>query len=195
MQKAATTPMTERTCREFTTHVSSRSHAMAGATIAASAALACSLGEACVRINAAKAADSALPSTSRRLRKIRQRLLELADEDGAAITVFAYLRSAGQELRGQDLLCQMPVDMIRLSVEAAELLQIARPYLQQQQDDLEMAIRLLDGAARASFLLLDSNLRIWPEPGLLAKYEPILSELRTLLGRLQPVEQIRPSTP
>ena len=55
--------LTDNSIQQFTDHVASQGHAMAGATIAASAALACSLGEACVRINVpllSSAADAEL---------------------------------------------------------------------------------------------------------------------------------------
>ena len=187
--------ITELNTRQFTEHVSSRHHAMAGATIAASAALACSLGQVCVRISIqhleADAERTAAEQATERLDEIRQALLTLADEDGSAIAAFAALRDAGQKLSGQELLCQLPVDMGNLTVEAATLMQDARPLVHSHQDDLEMAIRLLDGSARASALLLDSNLRIWPDPALLAKYEPVLAGLREKVGKVQPVEKIR----
>ena len=87
------TSVTESNVRQFTEHVSTRQHAMAGATIAASAAIACSLGEVCVRISiqyqdTARGRDTAEKAT-KRLDDIRQTLLTLADEDGAAITAFA----------------------------------------------------------------------------------------------------------
>ena len=189
------TAVTELSVRQLTEHVSTRHHAMAGATIAASAALACSLGEICVRISIEHQDTSAgfkvAERTSGRLDDIRQALLTLADEDGAAIAKFAALRDAGQALDGQELLCQLPVDMGNLAVEAATLMQNTRPLVQHHQDDLEMAIRLLDGAARSATLLLDSNLRIWPEPDLAARFEPILAEMRSQLSVLQPVDRIR----
>jgi len=187
--------ITELNTRQLTEHISSRHHAMAGATIAASAALACSLGEVCVRSSIehqdSDAARLAAEQTTERLDGIRQALLTLADEDGSAIAAFAALREAGQELSGQELLCQLPVDMGNLSVKAATLMQESRPLVQSHQDDLEMAIRLLDGAAHASTLLLDSNLRIWPDPALLEKFEPKLAGLREKVGTLQPVEKLR----
>jgi len=188
--------VTESNIRQLSAHISGQHHAMAGAAIAASAALACSLGQACVQINIPRQEDdvrrATVTQTAARLDVIRQRLLQLADEDGAAIATFAALRSAGRELSGQELLCQLPVDMGHLAIEAAVLLQQARPLLYQQQDDLEMAIRLLDGSARAALLLLDSNLRIWPDPELLAQYEPALANLRTDARNLHPVAHIRP---
>lgn len=169
---------------------------MAGATIAASGALACGLGEACVRISAARletgAEQAKALSAAVRLSEIRGRFEALADEDGAAITAFAALREAGEMLQGQDRLCRMPVEMGSLAAEAANLLQEFRPLVRGVQDDMEMAITLLAGVARAAGLLLDSNLRIWPEPVLLATYEPELSSLRMAVGRVQPAERVRP---
>ena len=55
--------LTENSLRQFTDHIASQGHAMAGATIAASAALACSLGEVCLRLNFAllsSATDAAM---------------------------------------------------------------------------------------------------------------------------------------
>ena len=188
--------LTENSIRQFTDHIASQSHAMAGATIAASAAAACSLGEACLRINVplvASAADSALAERlANQLAGIRSRLLALTDEDGAAITAFATLRAAGKTLEGQDRLCQMPVEMAQLSIEAACLFQEFRPLIDLARDDLEMAIGLFAGTLRAATLLLDSNMRLWPEPDLLAKYEPQLAALRAEAGRVQPVDRIRP---
>lgn len=187
--------LTESNVRQLTEHISTRHHAMAGATIAASAAMACSLGEVCVRISIqhqnTEAERELAEQTTGRLDEIRQALLTLADEDGAAIAAFAALRDAGQELEGQELLCQLPVDMGILAVEAVTLMQDSRSVVQLHQDDLEMAIRLLDGTARAASLLLDSNLRIWPESDLADTFEPILADLREHFDALQPIEQIR----
>jgi formiminotetrahydrofolate cyclodeaminase len=187
--------LTERDMRDFAGHIAGQGHAMAGATIAASGALGCSLGEACVGISAAlidEAGDrDRARQTAERLAAIRARLLALADEDGAAITAFAALRDAGRPSEGQSLLCRMPVEMGSLAAEAAGLLQAFRPFVRNVQDDLEMAITLLAGSARAASLLLDSNLRIWPEPELLARFEPELAALREQLEGLQPVARVR----
>ncbi|MDQ1300857.1 MAG: hypothetical protein QG637_777 [Chloroflexota bacterium] len=188
--------LTESSLRHFTDHVASQGHAMAGATTAAAAAAACSLGEACLRINVplvAAGADRALAERlAGQLAEIRGRLLALTDEDGAAITAFAALRMAGKTLEGQARLCQMPVEMARLAIAAACRLQEFRPLIQMAQDDLEMAITLLAGTLRAATLLLDSNLRLWPDASLLAQFEPELAALRAEAGRVQPVARIRP---
>ncbi|MCP4211008.1 MAG: hypothetical protein GY764_05960 [Halieaceae bacterium] len=187
--------LTKLSTRQFSNHISGQQHAMAGATIAASAALACSLGEACAGINAEKLENEDERREARdlaaRVAITRRRLLELCDQDGEAITAFAALREAGQELKGQEQLCEMPVEIGQLAVAVARQLQAFRPIIQTAEDDLEMAIRLLDGAARASTLLLDSNLRIWPDPVLSARFEPELAGLITQLDHLQPVERVR----
>jgi hypothetical protein len=188
--------LTENSLQQFTNHIISQSHAMAGATIASSAAIACSLGETCIRMNIPPLTSAADQTLAERLageiRDIRGRLLALTDEDGASITAFAALRAAGKALEGQDRLCQMPAEMARLSIEAAGLLQEFRPLIDLARDDLEMAITLLVGTQRAAALLLDSNMRLWPEPDLLAKYEPQLAALRQEAGRVRPVDRIRP---
>lgn len=188
-------PITNLSARESAAHIGSQRHAMAGATIALSAAAACALGEACVgisRLHHDRESDQpAAGRTSDRLAAIRQRLLALADDDGSAITAFVALREAGRELEGQDLLCQLPLEMGRLASEAAALLQDFRPLVRVVQDDLEMALTLLTGAARAASLLLDSNLRLWPDPALLRLHEPALAGLRAQLQDLRPAERIR----
>ena len=188
--------LTEGSLRHFTAHIASARTAMAGATIAASGALACGLGEACVRISAlrleAAGEQVAAQRVAARLSECRGRLEALVDEDGAAITGFETLRDPEAVRQAQDRLCRMPLEMGSLAAEAAALLQEFRPLVRGVQDDLEMAITLLAGAARAASLLLDSNLRLWPEASLLAAYEPALAGLREQTGGLRPVERVRP---
>ncbi len=186
--------LTENSFHHLTAHIASARTAMAGATIAASAALACALGEACVRLNTELLDDAqrrGAGDLAARLAAIRSELEALWDEDGEAITAFAALRAAGETLRGQERLCEMPAAMAQLATEAAIGLQGFRMHIQVAQDDLEMAITLLAGALRAAILLLDSNLRIWPESALLDRFEPVLAGLRAKAQDVQPVERIR----
>ena len=177
--------------RQLAGHISGQNHAMAGATIALSTALAVALGGACVRISASLAALGG-SATADRLNAIQQTLLDLADEDANAIARFAALRDAGNELAGQDYLCELPERMGRLAVEAVQMLQDFRPLVHERvKDDLEMAITLLSGAARAAMLLLDSNLRIWPQPALVDKYDPLVATLEQAIARLTPPSRLR----
>ena len=187
--------LTENSVRQFTEHIAGQGHAMAGATIAASGALACGLGEACVRISSSRLEAAgeqvAAQRIAARLAECRGRLEALVDEDGAAITGFETLRDAEAVRQAQDRLCRMPLEMGSLAAEAAALLQEFRPLVRGVQDDLEIAVTLLTGAARAASLLLDSNLRLWPEAALLAEYEPALAHLREQAASVRPVERIR----
>lgn len=186
--------MIKRKVHEFIDEVSGQNHAMAGAVIALSAAQATALGHACVQISLNKldSGDEAIASQIETLAGMISQLLEWCDRDANAIAEFVALRESGQELAGQQLLCQAPAQVSRLSVEAANILKNARTFVcEQVQDDLEMSISLLVGTARAALLLLDSNLRIWPEAELLAEFEPVLAELESEIENIQPKKRIR----
>lgn len=181
------TVLTEQTLTQFVAEVSQQHHAMAGAVIATSIAQATALGLACVRIS-----DGAATQQAARLEQIQTELLNLCNEDGNAIATFVALREAGQVLAGQQLLCRAPATMAGLAVETAVILQTFRPLANERiKDDLEMSIRLLTGTAQAALLLLDSNLRIWPEADLLAEFEPTIAELLAQIATLSPVARIR----
>jgi formiminotetrahydrofolate cyclodeaminase len=183
--------VTTQSIREFAAHVSQSNHAMAGAVIAASAAEATALGLACVRISLAHQPGSD-STPAEQLAAIQETLLGWGDQDATAIAQFVALHQAGRELAGQQLLCQAPAEICALALEAATLLQDFRPQVSEQvQDDLEMAITLLAGSAQAAMLLLDSNLRLWPEPELLAQFEPIRAGLAGQISQLTPVARIR----
>jgi formiminotetrahydrofolate cyclodeaminase len=188
--------ITEKTVHDFIAEISEQRHAMAGAVIAASAAQAVALGRACMQISLERRGDAldALGVAARiqQVTNIMDSLIEWCDRDAVAIAEFVALREAGDELSGQQLLCHAPAQVGRLSVEAAASLQSFRPLVSEQvQDDLEMSISLLAGTAQAAMLLLDSNLRIWPEEALLGKYEPVRADLEAQIGRLSPVPRIR----
>ena len=48
-------------------------------------------------------------------------------------------------------------------------------------------------AARAAMQLLDSNMRIWPLPELLARYDPEIARLENAISVLTPRARIRPA--
>lgn len=186
--------VTEQSIRQFSATVSSSHHAMAGAVIAASAAQAVSLGYACMQISLAHGAQDVarVAPKIKKMGDIQAGLLDLCDRDATAIAEFVALRDAGESLKGQTLLCRAPADVCQLAVDAARQLESFRGLVSEQvRDDMEMAISLLAGAARAALLLLDSNLRIWPEPALMQKFEPELATLETQIEQLTPVQRIR----
>ena len=188
--------VTEKTITQFASYVSNRHHAMAGAVIAAGAVQPAALGEACLRISRGEltsaqdraTADAAIET----VQDARRRLLALCDDDASAIGKFAGAADVEDEAAARDYLCQLPGEIGASAVTVAETLQDFRPLVcQRVQDDLEMAILLLLGAARGAMLLLDSNLRIWPEPELIQKHEPRRAALEERIERLSPVNRIR----
>lgn len=187
--------LTDHSVHDFGSYVAGQSHAMAGATIAASAALACALGEACARISTARLEDwdgcARAEALADQLASLRANLTSLADLDGEALLAFEAAVAAGRAAEGKDQLCLLPLEIGVSASSAAAALQAFRPLVRSVQDDLEMAITLLSGAARAASLLLDSNLRIWPEPVLRDKYEPELAQLRRALAELDPATSVR----
>jgi len=187
--------ITTQTVFGFVQEVSQQQHAMAGAVIALSAGQAAALGQACMQIGQNEGPNHGLQvaeSPVERLAKIKMELLQWCDRDATAIAEYVALREAGDPLTGQELLCSAPAEVCRIAIEAANILQEFRPLVGEKvRDDLEMAISLLTGAAQAAVLLLDSNLRIWPNQALLTQFEPIQDKLITDIGHLSPVKRIR----
>jgi formiminotetrahydrofolate cyclodeaminase len=197
--KKVSSKITEKTTRQFMAEVSDAHHAMAGAVIAASAAQAAALGEACLQISLDNQVDkldwTSVSARIEQMAHIKATLAEWCDQDAVAISEHVALREVGDQSSGEQLLCESPAEISRLAIEAAMLLQEFRPLVfEQVQDDLEMAISLLTGSGRAAILLLDSNLRIWSDnSALLVEYEPILAELLKQVDRLTPKSRIRTS--
>ncbi len=188
--------LTEKSVRQFIEEVSDQHHAMAGAVIAVSAAHATGLGEACMQISLDHQVDKLdwqdITGRIEQMVHFKNTLIAWCDQDAATIAEYVALRDAGHALQGQRLLCESPAEINRLCIEATRVLQHFRPVvIEQVQDDLEMAISLLTGAARAALLLLDSNLRAWPEPNLLTEFEPILADLEQQINQLSPKQRIR----
>lgn len=188
--------VTDHTIADFVEAVSQQQHAMAGAVIAASAAQAVGLGQACLQISRddLDLRNEDVQTQIERMAAIKEELLGWCDRDADAIAEYVALRDAGETLAGQRLLCGAPADVGRLSIEAARILQDFRPLVSERvQDDMEMSISLLAGTSQAALLLLDSNLRIWEgERPLLAEFEPVLDELIVAIDGLTPARRIRP---
>ena len=185
---------TNLSSEQFVLEVSSQTHAMAGAVIALTAAQAAALGQACIRLSREELAenDQAIEAKIEHLSNNLDELLQWCNRDATAISEYVALREAGEQLTGQRLLCQAPASIGQLTIEAANVLQDFRPgVVERVRDDLEMAISLLAGSALAALLLLDSNLRIWPEKALLNQFEPVLEGLADQIDCLSPLSRIR----
>jgi formiminotetrahydrofolate cyclodeaminase len=186
--------LTEKPIRQFIEQVSDQQYAMAGAVIAISAAQATALGEACMQISLDHQVDKLdwqdVTSRIEQMVHIKNTLVEWCDQDANAMAEYVALREAGSGLESQRILCDSPAEISRLCLEAATMLQDFRPLvIEQVQDDLEMAVNLLIATAQVAMFLLDSNLRSWPEPALMAEFEPIRLELEKQIGQLSPVQR------
>jgi hypothetical protein len=190
--------MNEQTVSETIRAIAEANHCQAGAAIAISGALAAALAQATANVtlmldasDEAKVASQAIQTT---MTELRTRFLAIADEDAKAIGEMVRLREAGQPLQGYQVLCDGPQEMARMGIAAGQAMQAFRPFVcERTRDDLEFALTLMHGAARAAMKLLDSNLRIWPLPELIAKYDPAVRQLSADLALLMPVKRIRNS--
>lgn len=188
--------MTENTVKQFVAQISDHHHALSGAVIAISAAQAAALGEACMQISLDHQVDkvdwSEVTTRIEQMVKIKESLLDWGDQDAEGLTQHLALREAGAESARLDFLCQSPAEISRLAIKAATLLQDFRPLvIDQVKDDLEITINLLASTAQSAMLLLDSNLRVWPEANLIEKYDPIVTDLEQQIDQLTPVRRIR----
>ncbi|MCS6826543.1 MAG: cyclodeaminase/cyclohydrolase family protein [Caldilinea sp.] len=171
-------------------------HCQAGGAIGLSGALAAALAQATANATRSQqpmdVQDAAAKSMQQTMKRIRQEFLRLADADADALLEFVALEERGEPLAGYALLCEGPRAMADLAVEAAQTMQSFRTHVcERSRDDLEFALTLMSGVARAAIQLLDSNLRIWPLPELLATYEPHIDRLQQALEALQPMTRIR----
>jgi hypothetical protein len=191
-----TASLNDQTTREMINGIALASHCQAGATVALSGALAVALGQATANGSLQEGVSGNAATAARNLQtqltEVRERLLALADQDATAIGEFVRLREGGQALQGYQLLCDGPREIAELALHAVRLLQDYRPHVSERtHDDLEFAITLTAAAARGAMQLLDSNLRIWPLPELLAKYGQVVDALDAQIDALAPVRRIR----
>jgi hypothetical protein len=190
------TNATNETIRQFIEKVSDQQHSMAGAVIAASAAQAAALGEACMQISLDNQVDKLdwqdVTARIEQMVHIKNSLIEWCDQDTVAMADYIALQGTGDVSRARHILCDSAAEVSRLSIEAAMLLQAFRPLVfEQVQDDLEMTLNLLTATARSALLLLDSHLLRWSEPSLMDKYNPILPELEMKIDQVTLLKRIK----
>ncbi|HEY3289428.1 MAG TPA: cyclodeaminase/cyclohydrolase family protein [Anaerolineae bacterium] len=188
--------ITSQITSEMLDGIALATHCQAGATVGLSAALAASLGQATANGSLDAGVSGAQAEAAKRLQTqltpIRARLQQLANSDAVAIGEFASLHDQGHAMDAYAALCDGPLEIAELAAQAAEYLQAYRPYVSERtHDDLEFSITLSATASRGAAQLLDSNLRIWPFPELLAKYNDTIDRLFARIDALTPVKRIR----
>ena len=171
-------------------------HCQAGGAIGLSGALAAALAQATANatrsLQPSPEQDAAAYVMQETMMQVRSEFLRLADRDADAILELVAAEERGEPLAGYVLLCDGPQAMADLAIEAAQAMQTFRTHVcERSHDDLEFALTLMAGVARAAMQLLDSNLRIWPQPELLATYDPQIDRLLQQIESLQPMARIR----
>ncbi len=168
--------------RDVLDEIRRHAHASAGFSTALVGATGASLGQAVLGIAGGPTA---------RLAEIVVAVRDLADDDINALGRLVALREQGREEEAWESLLASPLAMGDLACEAAEILQQYRPRIVDHvKDDLEFAVVLLTGAARAGLLVVESNLRQWRAPALHAKFRPEVERLSRRIAALTPVEHI-----
>lgn len=184
------------TVRDAVARIGDHDHCQAGGTIGLSGALAAALAQATANATRSLASTPTQDEAARTLQEtmvhIRTEFLRLADQDANAILEFVALEERGEPLAGYVLLCNGPREMADLALGAVQAMQRFRAHVcERSHDDLEFALTLMVGVARAAMQLLDSNLRIWPLPDLLAEFDPHVIRLLGEIDELKPVVRIR----
>jgi len=178
--------LTQRALGDALDHIAQAAHCQAGAVIALGGAFAAGLAQATANVSLEEGgADEALRAAQHMqhtMAQARARFQSLAQQDAEAIAAFVDLRRRGQALVGYELLCDGPRQMADLAISAAHAMQDYRAHVcERTRDDLEFALVLMSSTARAAMLLLDSNLRIWPLPALIAQYDPHTARLASAI--------------
>ncbi len=187
--------LTEKSMRQIIENISDQHYAMSAVVVAAIAAQAAALGEACLQISLDNQVDRLdwHQTTARieQMLRLKNTFIEWCDRDANLMADYMTLKETGAEISGLRIFCEGPVEISRLCLEAADLLQAFRPLVfTQVQDDLEMALNLFAGTAKTALLLLESRLRQWPLPELQQEFGPIQARLTQQIGQLSPVNQI-----
>ena len=187
---------TEKTLRQFVAEISDQHYALTETVIAASAAQAAALGEACMQISLDNQVDKLdwqdITARIEQMSHIKDTLLEWCNQEIAPVTTPPLSSEAGNILPdNQQVLCDYSAEIGRFSVEAALLLQDFRPFVfNPLRDDLEMTINLLTGVAQAALLLLDSKLQRQSDRTILEEYGPLRDEIRDQIGRLELIKHL-----
>jgi len=189
-------PLSQTIVHAVVERIGDHDHCQAGGTIGLSGALAAALAQATANatlsLQPTPAQDAAARTMQAAMARIRTDFLRLADQDADAILAFVALEERGEPLAGYTLLCDGPRAMADLALDAAQAMQAFRTHVcERSHDDLEFALTLMVGVARAAMQLLDSNLRIWPLPALLVEFEPHVDRLLQAIDALAPAARIR----
>jgi hypothetical protein len=187
--------ITEKTFRQIIDEISDQHHPMTGTVIAAQAAQAAALAEACMQISLDNQVDKLnwqdVTTRIGQMAHVKDTLLEWCNQHTSQMADYMARSKHNAELSSRQMLCDHSAEIGSLSLQAATLLQAFRPLVfEQVSDDLEMALNLLTSTAKTATLLLESNIRRWPDQAL-KEYEPIRTNLEEGIHQLTPLNRIK----
>jgi hypothetical protein len=184
--------LTEKTFRRYVEDISDQYAALTGPVIAATAAHATALGEACMQISLDNQVDKLdwqdITARIGQMSHIKYTLLEWCNQD---ISPILTLNVAQRSLEGQQKLLDYAAEVAKLATQAVQVLEDYRPFtLDRLQDDLEITINLLIHTAEASTQLLASYLKQGLTDAVHQAYKPTQNQLdmqvKNLLAQRKP---------
>lgn len=183
--------ITEKTVRQFVNDISDEQYVMPGTVIAASAAQAVALGEACMQISLDNQVDKLdwqdIMSRIEQMVHIKNMLIEWSDQEANASAKFhAFVPEGNGHLRQvTQTPPESPVEMARLSLQAIQMLKDFRPLaFRDVSASLDIAVYLLAGTARAALCLLNTNLSYLSDAKFQAEYRLIASTLQAQIDQV-----------
>jgi formiminotetrahydrofolate cyclodeaminase len=185
--------LTERTIRDFIKIVSDEHYLLPGAVIAASAAQATALGEACMQISLENQVDTLdwqdVTARIQQMVHIKNTLFVWIDQDALALVEYNTAISDGSKPGSRKVLAEGPLEMTRLILAATKLLREFQPLAFQKLKEKSMvAVYLLIGAAQAAVHLTDTRLQEWGDPDYFREYNPVVAQLKQQIEELILVE-------
>ena len=178
--------VTEMTIRQFVAKVSNQQHAMSGAVIAVAAAQAAALGEACVQISLDNQVDKldwhGVSQRIAQIAELKEELIKCYDYETNVITDHLDYMVTDKSV-SPHIVFESGVHVGQLILKVIQLLEEFRPSVfSDLKNDFDITVKLLLGAAQSNGLLLNSYLQLWPDPTLVAEYEPQWAELAQQLS-------------
>lgn len=184
--------LTEKTFRQYVEDIGDQYGALTGPVIAAMAAHATALGEACLQISLDNQIDKLdwqdITARIGQMAHLKCTLLEWCNQDLSSTLTLTYDQ---RSVEGQQKLLDYAAEVGTLTTEAVQVLKDFRPFmLERLRDDLEITINLLLHTAEASVQLLASYLKQSSADTIRQTYTPIQSQMELQVKQLR--EQAAP---
>ena len=180
------TDLTNKTVRQYIDAVSDQYYPMTGPVIALMAAHAAALAEACMQLSLDHQVDKLdwqdVTGRIGQMAHFKDTLVEWSNQDIAS----GRIDDALAAVNGYRLaLCDYSTEIAKLSTQAVRVIQDFRPLTYRQvAGDLDIAVSLLTGTARAALQLLADNLTVEIGSDSVQKYRVVMADLTSQLAQL-----------